>query len=312
VSGSAVASLTPLVSLAEREGVRAASGFATAPNDLVTGRVLPVPDELARLLPWGGLRRGSTVSVRGSMSLLCALLATATAGGSWAAVVGVPDLGLLAAAEFGVAVHRLVLVPRPGEEFPSVVAALLDGVDLVAAAPPGDAERSGAVARAGGAGRAGQAGGGGRPPAAGEGLEPRVARRLSARARQRGSVLLPLGHWPGADAELSCADGRWSGLGHGHGYLRQREVLVLCRGRGAAARPVRAQVRLPAPGGALGSSRLATTAGSPATVRQLPEAAGAAVAGAFVPGTAVPGPAVPGAAASAVVDAVACAPGEVP
>jgi hypothetical protein len=214
-------------------------------------------------------------------------------------VVGVPDLGLLAAAEFGVAVHRLALVPRPGDEFPSVVAALLDGVDLVAAAPPGDAERTGAVARAGGTGRASRAGEGGPPAAAGGKIEPRVARRLSARARQRGSVFLPLGPWPGVDAELSCVDGRWSGLGHGHGYLRQREVLVLCRGRGAAARPARARVRLPAVGGTLGPSRPTAVPIPPAVVRRLPEAAGAAVSGG-------------GAPVSTAVDVVAGAPGEAP
>ncbi|GDY29247.1 hypothetical protein GTS_08800 [Gandjariella thermophila] len=258
MSGSAVASLT---SLAAREGVGAASGVATAAQARAAGRVLPVPAELAGLLPWGGLRRGSTVPVRGSTSLLLALLATATAEGSWAAVVGVPDLGLLAAREFGVAVHRLALVPRPGAEFPSVVAALLDGVDLVAAAPPGNAAlpERGVPAGEGGpaeavrplspisAERRDAAGSG-----AGGAFDSRMARRLSARARQRGAVLLPLGPWPAPDVELICTDGRWSGMGAGHGFLRRRRVRVLSRGRGVAARPRRADVLLPAEGGALG------------------------------------------------------------
>jgi hypothetical protein len=46
--------------------------------------VLPVLDGLADLLPWGGLRCGSTVVVRGSTTLLLALLATASS--AWAAV----------------------------------------------------------------------------------------------------------------------------------------------------------------------------------------------------------------------------------
>jgi hypothetical protein len=258
-----VASLTSLVA---RDGVRAASGVATAAEDRAAGRVLPVPAELAGLLPWGGLRRGSTVSVRGSTSLLLALLATATAEGSWAAVVGVPEFGLLAAAEFGVAVHRLALVPRPGAEFPSVVAALLDGVDLVAAAPPGtamlpespvaprNAARRRETVRPAEAAVAEDAGSAppqsGRPT--GDEFDPRVARRLSARARQRGAVLLPLGRWPAPDVELSCTDGQWSGLGQGHGFLRQRRVRVLSRGRGSAARPRRADVLLPAASGTLG------------------------------------------------------------
>ncbi len=74
----------------------------------------PVAAPLAPLLPGGGLRRGSVVAVHGSTALLLALLAAATAQGVWAAVVGVGDLGVLAAAEAGVAVQRLALVPAPG------------------------------------------------------------------------------------------------------------------------------------------------------------------------------------------------------
>ncbi|HEX4703670.1 MAG TPA: hypothetical protein VH352_16190, partial [Pseudonocardiaceae bacterium] len=92
-------------------------------------QILPVRAELADLLPLHGLRRGSTVVVRGSTTVLLALLAEATAAGSWAAVVGMPDLGLLAAAELGVAMPRLAVVPKPGANFGDVVAALLDGVD---------------------------------------------------------------------------------------------------------------------------------------------------------------------------------------
>lgn len=205
----------PALPVDARVGV--ASGLSAAPTD--PARVLPVHAELADLFPWGGLRRGTTVTVRGSTALLLALLAEATAGGSWAAVVGLPDLGILAAAEQGVVVDRLALVPRPGGQASAVIAALLDGVDLVALAP----------------GNLGQA----------------QARRLSARARHRGAVLLPFGQWPGADLELSCERTRWSGLGAGHGHLRQREVVVCTRGRGAAARPARATLLLPGPGGSL-------------------------------------------------------------
>ncbi len=204
MSGSATASLTALT------GVSAASELTQAPT---MGKALPVLDGLAGLLPWGGLRRGSTVVVRGSTTLLLALLAAATAEGSWAAIVGLPDLGLVAASELGVVVHRLALVPAPGAELVSVTAALLDGLDLVAVA-----------------------------------VQPRAAdaRRLSARARHRGSVLLPMNDWPGADLELE-GSGRWHGLSDGHGRLRTRELTVRSLGRGSAARGN--QVRLTLPGG---------------------------------------------------------------
>lgn len=208
-------------------GVRTASGVAEEAGDArIAGEALPVASELAGVLPWGGLRRGSTLAVHGSTSLVLALLAEATSAGSWAAVVGVPDLGVVAAGELGVRVDRLALVPHPGAEFASVASALLDGMDLVAVASPGE--------RVGG----------------------QVRRRLSARARHRRSVLLSLGPWPGADVELRYAAGRWSGAERGAGYLRAREVAVHATGRGAAARPVRAELALPCVGGGISPAEI--------------------------------------------------------
>ncbi len=178
----------------------------------------PVLEPLAPLLPGGGLRRGSVVAVQGSAALLLALLAAATAQGVWAAVIGVEDLGVLAAAEAGVVVRRLALVPRPGSNPAPVVAALLDGVGLVALA---------------GADR----------------IPSRAQRSLAARARQRGSVLLPLGRWPGADVELTCRTEAWHGAEDGHGRLSSREVVVRAVGRGAAARPRTTRLLLPGPDG---------------------------------------------------------------
>jgi hypothetical protein len=177
-------------------------------------RVLPVVPELSSLLPGRGLRRGSTVAIAtgraapgsGGTSLLLALLSAASRSGSWCAVVGVPALGALAAAESGIALDRLALVPNPGPDWPTVVAALIDGVDVVVTAVPGTVSAS-------------------------------IAGRLVARARQRGSVLVPFGHWDGADVTLRVTQGRWEGLGAGRGRLRRRRVTVLARGRGAAARP---------------------------------------------------------------------------
>jgi hypothetical protein len=48
---------------------------------------------------------------------------------------------------------------------------------------------------------------------------------------------MPFGQWDGADVTLQVTEGRWEGLGDGRGRLRRREVTVLARGRGAAARP---------------------------------------------------------------------------
>nr|WP_225958117.1 hypothetical protein [Amycolatopsis lexingtonensis] len=184
---------------------------------------LPVLPALAHLLPGGVLRRGTTVSVRGATSLVLALLAAATRDGSWAAVTGLPELGLAAAAELGVDLERVALVPHPGAESVAVVSALVDGFDLVVLGR----SLTGSV-------------------------RPQLARRLAGRVRNRGSVLLTAGSWPDADLELTVSDRRWHGLSaDGHGHLRYREVLATSRGRGAAARPRSVPMHLPGPGGEL-------------------------------------------------------------
>lgn len=75
---------------------------------------LPTPPELRPLLPGGALRRGSSVAVQGSLQLALALLCGASASGAWCGVIGVPNLGIEAAAQLGLSLERLVLVPRPG------------------------------------------------------------------------------------------------------------------------------------------------------------------------------------------------------
>jgi hypothetical protein len=188
-------------------------------------RLLPVVPALRPLLGGQGLRRGTTVAVSRSAALALALVAGASATGSWVAAVGLPDLGVVAAAEMGLALERLALVPAPGARaWPAVVAALLDAVDVVLVRPPA------------------------RLPAA-------QARRLAARARERGAVLVPLGRWPEpADLRLAVTSSAWHGLGQGHGRLQARRVEVLVAGRGAAARERRALLWLPASDGTIATA----------------------------------------------------------
>lgn len=195
--------------------------------------VLPALPALRPLLPGGGLRRGTTVSVLGgvgSTSLLLALLAGASTAGAWSAVVGLPTLGPLAAAELGVALERLVVVHDTGERWASVVAGLLDGFDVVAIRPP-------------------------------EHVSVRDSRRLAGRVRERGAVLLTAGHWQGAELRLTTSESHWQGVGDGHGHLRARSLAVRVEGRGAAARPRSARLWLPAPGGGCTALEAADTAG---------------------------------------------------
>src|SRR5215211_2389338 len=196
---------------------------------LADERLLPVVPALRPLLPNQGLRRGSTVAVGRSAALALALVAGASAAGSWVAAVGLPDLGIVAAAETGVALERLALVPAPGPRaWPTVVAALLDAIDVVLVRSP-------------------------------PGLPSAQARRLIARARERGAVLVPLGPWPEpADLRLAVTASTWHGLGQGHGSLHSRVAEVVATGRGAAARERRTLLWLPSPDGTITSAREAT------------------------------------------------------
>jgi hypothetical protein len=214
--------------------VRRASDYADPSTGAGGGGVdqaLPVLPELSRVLPGRGLRRGSTIAVStgrsawpaGGSSLVLALLTEASRAGSWCAVVGIPTFGAVAAAEAGVALDRLALVPNPGPEWPTVVAAMMDGLDVVVAAVPA-------------------------------GAAPSVTARLAARARQRGSVLVPYGHWDGADVTLRVVRGTWEGLGQGRGRLRCRQVTIVARGRGAAVRPKEVTIWMPAGSGGFGAA----------------------------------------------------------
>lgn len=193
-----------------------------APMALARERTLPVLPALENLLPAGALRRGSVVSVdgMGATSLALALAAGPSAAGSWTAVVGRPELGLAAAEEAGIALERLLVVSAEPAVWANTVSALIGSVDVVLVAPR-------------------------------HRVRDGDARRLAARLRERGSVLIHTGgRWaPGADVQLDVARSEWGGLGCGHGVLRSRRVVIDGGGRGAAARPRSTELFLPDPAG---------------------------------------------------------------
>lgn len=159
-------------------------------------RTLPTAAAVAPLLPGGALKAGVAYGVPGSLSLAMLLLAGPSAAGGWCAVIGVPEFGVEAAAGFGIALDRLVLVPEPGEHWLAVTAQIAEVVPVVLV----------------------------RPPAAG--ASPAETARLASRLRQRGSTLLVAGPWSGAEAVLRAEGGPWTGIGAGHGYLSGRRLTV--------------------------------------------------------------------------------------
>ena len=198
-------------------------GSRVTPVSPAGERTLPVLPQLRSLFPGGALRRGSVIVTdgAGATSLALAVAAGPSSAGSWTAVVGDPGLGLAAAAEAGVALERLLMIAAPDPRGAAgTIAALVGSVDVVLVGP-------------------------------GIHLPAADRRRLSARLRERGSVLIRSGGdgGHGADVCLRIVASRWSGLGEGHGLLRCRHVTVQTGGRGAAALPRSADLLLPGPEG---------------------------------------------------------------
>ena len=196
------------------------AGRAGTPEPGQDPRVLPVHPRLASLLPDGGLRTGTTVVVQGSTSLLLALLAEASRDGAWTVLVGYPAAGMAAAADAGCDLTRTLVVPLPagsGVDAPAVLAALIDGMDVVVVGPE--------VA-----------------------LLEQDHRRLAARARERGTVVVAAAgndRWAGAHVVLEATAGNWAGADQGAGWLRRRTLRVRRTGRGSAARPLHLDVEVP-------------------------------------------------------------------
>ena len=204
---------------------RARAALTTMPVEADRQRRLEVHDALASLLPHGGPRRGTTVGigsgpVPGGVTLALSLVSAASGSGRWVSVVGVPSLGPVAAAQLGVQLERLVLVPGPLQQWAAVTAALLESMDVVVVRPPGR-------------------------------VRPVEARRLAARTRERGAILVVLGPgWPeGVDLSLTVTRAAWEGLEDGHGLLRGRRAEVAVSGRRAGGGDRRGWLWLPGPDG---------------------------------------------------------------
>lgn len=155
---------------------------------------LGVLEPLWEVLPQGLVRGGVTV-VHGSTFTALSTLVKASEDGAWIAVVGAPELNYAAVHDVGISLERVVAIPDADGREAQVIAALLDGVDIVFV--------------------------GGRC-----GLTDGEKRTLLARARERGAVIVSQQEWRGARAVLSGEGASWVGLAgigmEGLGRLRER------------------------------------------------------------------------------------------
>ena len=190
------------------------------PVSLARTRTLPLGEPWTGLVPGGGLRRGSTVVVQappglGGLSVALSLLSESSARGHWAAAVGVDDPGVVAIADLGVDLRRVIFVPRPRGAWAESAADLLDGVDLLIVRPPSRAAHG-------------------------------AARRLMDRVRERGTVLIALTEsgapWPlPADLSFDVTAAQWVRSSR----LDARYLTVRVAGRGEAGRAREHVVVLP-------------------------------------------------------------------
>ncbi|MGV9336528.1 hypothetical protein [Nocardia sp. NPDC003726] len=190
---------------------------ASEPPPLSAGSpaaVIPVEGGLGEALPEGGLPRGGVVACTGCITPLLGLLAAVTAAGEWVAVVGQPQLGLLAFTEMNGDLARLAHIPELRGEDPLVVAAvLLDGVDVVVLDVAGSAP-------------------------------PSRMRAVLARLRSHDGILVVTGPgWARPDLEIRCELAEYDGLARGRGRLRAMTFDIQVTGR-AMRRPRTTRVRL--------------------------------------------------------------------
>lgn len=170
--------------------------------------LLPIPESLAEMVP-GGLPRGTVAVLSGAGSLPVSMAAAATAAGRHVAIVGLPDLGLLAAAEMGADLSRMAVIPDPGTDPVEVAAVLMDGMDLVLLGLGGRA------------------------------VSATRARAVVARARQKGCTLLVMrGTWQGSAIRLAARLHGYEIVGgcqgaptSGHGRISRVRLSMCMRGR---------------------------------------------------------------------------------
>jgi hypothetical protein len=189
--GSFVGAIETGADFAQRLSVRTASRYGS----------LPVGPQLSSLFPTGGLERGHIYGCRGDawLSVMYALIARATQEGSWVAVVNLEFMGMMSAAEHGVALQRVLCVDAgvEAEKWAHVVGACVDGVDIVVLYRPQ--------------------------------CRPSDVRRLEARMKAHGTTVIVVGD-PGPFSPAVVVSTQTTDWGFST-HMSQRSVHVVAHGR---------------------------------------------------------------------------------
>lgn len=152
--------------------VQRAVSSATTSTSRGAATAAASPPQTASLTGLATTQDSGVLNLQGSATLLLAALALRQGSVGWCAVVGGDELGWCAATEVGLDLNRVLTVPASVLDDASaltVVSALLDGVGALLIGAP-VAER----------------------------LRPQHRRRLLARARERGRLILTPARWEGA------------------------------------------------------------------------------------------------------------------
>lgn len=169
----------------------------TAPNQSATNNpntltrqdrdAIPVHPALTHALPHG-LARGAITTTHGSTYIALTLIAHHTQNNGWAAIVGAPNINYTTLQDLGAKLNHIITIPHPGDKTPEVIAALIEGTDLIL-------------------------------------LGPRITltaseqRTLTARNRERGTHIITQTPWKGARTHLTAQQGPWQGTRQGLGRL---------------------------------------------------------------------------------------------
>ncbi|MFY9262043.1 MAG: hypothetical protein GX483_07305 [Actinomycetaceae bacterium] len=186
-----------LVEAEQRAGLRLVRAQVSAAKNLDAGAVFhgevtddnySVPPALTPIFPHG-IPRALPLIMHGSVVAAILLAGIAVQQGAWVAIIGVRNIGWSVLQASGISAERCVYIPEASRQAAQVIAAAIEGFDVVIV---GEVE-----------------------------LDRRAQRVIERRVRNRNTVFIFNGRWFGPGEHLECALHSVSGISQGGGHIRQ-------------------------------------------------------------------------------------------